>query len=470
MTETVPTTTDVLVIGGGPGGYVAAIRAAQLDLDVVLVERDGVGGTCLNYGCIPSKSLITATNRVDEITESQEMGIYAEPYLDVAEMIDWKDDVVTNLTDGVISLCRSNGVHLVEGTARFESESSATVTHDDGATDHIEFENAIMATGSRPVQLPGFDFSDDPVLDSRQALSLRKVPDRLVVVGAGYIGMELSTVFAKLGTAVTVLEMLDDPLPRFPSDLVSPVHDRAIDSGVDFRFGFAASHWEQDQDGVRVVAEDKNGNVEEFPAEYFVVAVGREPVTDAIGIENIDVEVDKNGFVETDDHCRTDASSIFAVGDVAGEPLLAHAASHEGLIAAETITGEDPSHGSTVPAVVFTDPEIATVGLTEQEAEEAGHDPLIGQFPFAASGRAMTTGDTEGFVKIVVDADSNRILGGQVVGPEASELIASLTIAVENGHSVSDLADITYSHPTLSEAIGESAQHALGHAIHTHNK
>jgi dihydrolipoamide dehydrogenase len=470
MTNTAPATTDVLIIGGGPGGYVAAIRAAQQELKVVLVERDSVGGTCLNYGCIPSKSLITATSRVDEITQSEQMGIYAEPYLDMGEMIDWKDDVVANLTGGVHSLCRSNGVETVEATAQFVSESVATVTYGDGATGDIEFETAIIATGSRPIQLSGFDFSDDPVMDSRQALSLREVPDRLVIVGAGYIGMELSTVFAKLGTAVTVLEMMDNPLPGFPPDLVTPVHKRAEASGVDFRFGCAASYWEQTTDGIRVVAEDKSGNLEEIPAEYVVVAIGREPVTDTIEIENVGVTVDDTGFVQTDEQCQTDSPSIFAVGDVSGEPLLAHAASHQGIIAANTIAGQNQSHGSTVPAVVFTDPEIATVGLTQDEAKEAGYDPLVGKFPFAASGRAMSTGDTEGFVRIIVDEDSNRILGGQIVGPEASELIAGLTMAVENAHSVADVKDVMYAHPTLSEAIGESAQHALGRAIHANNK
>jgi dihydrolipoamide dehydrogenase len=218
------------------------------------------------------------------------------------------------------------------------------------------------------------------------------------------------------------------------------------------------------------VAEDKSGNLEEIPAEYVVVAIGREPVTDTIEIENVGVTVDDTGFVQTDEQCQTDSPSIFAVGDVSGEPLLAHAASHQGIIAANTIAGQNQSHGSTVPAVVFTDPEIATVGLTQDEAKEAGYDPLVGKFPFAASGRAMSTGDTEGFVRIIVDEDSNRILGGQIVGPEASELIAGLTMAVENAHSVADVKDVMYAHPTLSEAIGESAQHALGRAIHANNK
>lgn len=469
MDDGFPDTTEVLVIGGGPGGYVAAIRAGQLDLGVTLVEDEGVGGTCLNHGCIPSKALITATDRVDEIATSEEMGIYAEPYLDVEEMVDWKDEVVDTLTGGVETLCRANGVTVVDGVAELTSDSEAKVTTADGESGTISFKNCIVATGSRPIELPNFSYDDEPVLDSQQALSLSEAPDRLVVVGAGYIGLELSTVFAKFGTDVTVVEMLDSVLPTFPDDLVEPVYSRAQEQGIDFHFGVSVSRWDEQGDGIAVVAEDENGGTGSFDCDVVVVAVGRQPVTDTVGLENAGLEPNERGFVDIDDRCQTDQSSLYAVGDVAGEPLLAHAASREGVVAAEAIAGEVGDHGTEIPSVVFTDPEIATVGLTEAEAADAGYDPLVGRFPFDASGRAMSTGDTEGFVTVVSDDETGRVLGGQVVGTEASELIGTLTVAVNQDLSVSELAGVVFPHPTLSEAIGESAEHAIGHAIHTSN-
>lgn len=470
MSHEVPAETEVLVVGGGPGGYVAAIRAGQLGLDVTLVERDGIGGTCLNYGCIPSKALITATDRVHEITNSEEMGIYAEPYLDVAELMEWKDAVVNDLTGGVAALLQGNGVTLVEGRATFDSETSATIHRADGEVTTLEFEYAILATGSRPIKLPGFDFADDPILNSRQALSSDRVPGRLVVVGGGYIGMELSTVFSKLGADVTVVEMLDDLMPAFPDHLVEPVRKRAADFGIDCHFGLAADHWEETADGITVVAEDEGGQTAEFACDAVIVAVGREPVTDTVDLAAAGLEPDENGYLETDEQGQTDVSSIYAVGDVAGEPMLAHAATSEGIVAAAAIAGENHNLPSATPAVVFTDPEVATVGRSEAEAADDGYDPMVGRFPFTASGRAMTAGDTTGFVEVVADADTGRLLGGHVVGPEASELIGELTLAVEAGHDVADLATLIHPHPTLSEAIGESAEHALGHAIHTTNQ
>jgi dihydrolipoamide dehydrogenase len=467
--EDLPTKTDLLVIGGGPGGYVAAIRAGQLGLDVTLVEADAVGGTCLNYGCIPSKALITATDRVDDIAHSEEMGIYAEPYLDVSEMVDWKDEVVENLTGGVASLCRSNGVTIVEARAELTAENEAIITVSDGDTGTISFDDCILATGSRPVELPNFSFEKEPVWDSQEALAIDEVPGQLLVVGAGYIGMELSTVFAKLGCDVTVVEMLDEVMPTFPTDLVAPVHERAQKHGVDFHFGLAASHWEKTGDGVTVVAKDEDDDTASFDCDAVVVAVGRQPVIDTAGLDAVSIELTDDGFVDTDDRWQTSVDSIYAVGDVAGDPLLAHAASREGVVVAETIAGERGDHGTEIPAVVFTDPEIATIGLTEEEAVNAGYEPLVGRFPFSASGRAMTGDDTAGFVKLVADDDTGQVLGGHIVGPEASELVGTLTVAVEREMSVDELAGVVFPHPTLLEAIGESADHALGHALHTSN-
>ncbi|AGB30163.1 dihydrolipoamide dehydrogenase [Natrinema pellirubrum DSM 15624] len=484
----VTTGTDVLVIGAGPAGYVAAIRAGQLDLDVTLVEKDAYGGTCLNYGCIPSKALITATDVAHHAATAEEMGVHADPEIDLGEMMTWKDGVVDQLTSGVEKLCKANGVSLLEGTARFAGENTARVSHsgEGQGSESLEFEHAVIATGSRPIEIPNFDFGDGPVLDSRQALALESVPDSLVVVGAGYIGMELASVFAKLGTDVTVIEMLDSILPGYDDDLKRPVKGRATDLGIEFEFGYTASEWhERDgDDGIRVVAEPADnaaadgGSAEavederlELEAEKVLVAVGRQPVSDTLDLEEAGVETDDAGFIETDSRARTNLEHIFAVGDVAGEPMLAHKGSAEGKVAAEVIAGEPAAIDyQAMPAAVFTDPEIGTVGMTESEAAEAGFDPVTGKFPFRASGRALTTGDADGFVKVVADQESGYLLGASIVGPEASELIAELGLAIELGATLEDVAATVHTHPTLSESVMEAAENALGHAIHTLNR
>ncbi|WP_338740437.1 dihydrolipoyl dehydrogenase [Haloplanus salilacus] len=469
----VTTGTDVLVIGAGPGGYVAAIRAAQRDLDVTLVERDAYGGVCLNRGCIPSKAYITATNVAHDAATAEEMGIHADPAVDLGAMRGWKDEVVDRLTGGVEKLCKANGVSLLEGTATFVDEETVRVGHDgDGqGAETVAFEHCIVATGSRPVELPGLPFADDPILDSAAALDLETVPDRLVVVGAGYIGMELSTVFAKLGSDVTVVEMLDDVLPGYEDDVARIVRKRAEDLGVDFAFGEGATGWLDGADGgVVVTTETEDGEESTYGADRVLVAVGRAPVTDTLDAENAGLEANDDGFFETDDRCRTEVEGIYAVGDVAGEPMLAHTASAEGVVAAETIAGDPAAvDARAVPAAVFTDPEIATVGVTEAEARSAGFDPVIGEMPFNASGRALTTGETDGFVRVVADADG-LVRGAQIVGPEASELIAELTLAVEMGATLEDVAATIHTHPTLSEAVMEAAENARGQAIHTLNR
>ena len=497
----ISTGTDVLVIGGGPGGYVAAIRAGQLGLDVTLVERDEIGGTCLNRGCIPSKALLSGTGLAHEATHAGEMGIQGELSVDLDAMVDWKDGVVDQLTGGVEGLCDAAGVNVMEGTAFFSGAHEARVMHggEGEGSEAVEFEHAIVATGSRPIEIPGFSFDDEPVLDSADALALREPPDRLVVVGAGYIGMELSTVFARLGTEVTVVEMLDDVLPGFEADLARPVKKRADELGVEFHFGQAASEWRQagaaadggaeaaaDEegeasgesgaagdagDGIVVVTEDEEGETYEHPADAVLVAVGREPVTDTLELDNVGLAPDENGFLATDDQARTDVEHVFAVGDVAGEPMLAHKGMMEGEVAAEVIAGEPVGLDyQAVPAAVFTDPEIATVGMTEDEAAEAGFDPVVGRFPFRASGRALSVADADGFVRIVADGEAGFVLGGQIVGPEASELIAEVTLAVEMGARLEDVIATVHTHPTLAEAVREAAANARGKAIHRVNR
>ncbi len=483
----IETGTEVAVVGAGPAGYVAAIRAGQLGLDVTLVEKDAWGGACLNYGCIPSKALITAADLAHEAGGAEHMGVHADPAVDLSATVEWKDGVVDQLTTGVEKLCKANGVELVEGRAEFADEGRLRVVHggEGQGAETLAFEHAIVATGSRPIEIPGFEFGDQPVLDSRQALALDAVPDRLAVVGAGYIGMELSTAFAKMGADVTVIEMLDDALPTYDDDVAEVVRKRATDLGIDFRFGRTAAGWESTDEGIRVTTEpaevaadggatvdpDADAGEETVEAEKVMVAVGREPVTDTLNLEAAGVETDDRGFIETDHRTETAVDGIHAAGDVAGEPMLAHAGSAEGKVAAEVIAGEPAAlDHQAVPAAVFTDPEIGTVGLTAEEAEDEGFSPAVGEFPFRASGRALTTGEDEGFVRIVADEETGFVLGGQVVGPEASELIAEIGLAVEMGATIEDLSATIHTHPTLSEAVMEAAEHAAGEAIHTLNR
>ena len=469
----VTTGTELLIIGAGPGGYVAAIRAGQLGVDTTLVEKDAYGGTCLNHGCIPSKALISATDVAHDAREAEEMGIHADPAVDLAGMVDWKDEVVDQLTGGVEQLCKANDVNLVEGRAEFADENTVRVAHggEGQGSESIEFEHAIVATGSRPVEVPNFEFDGEHVISSRDALALDSVPDSLVVVGAGYIGMELATVFAKLGTDVTVVEMLDDILPPYEDDVSKVVKDRAEELGIDFFFGEAASDWEESGDGITVRTENEDGEVSEFGAEKALVAVGRAPVTDTLNLDAVGLETDEDGFLATDDRARTDVESVFAVGDVAGEPMLAHKGMKEGEVAAEVVAGEPSALDyQAVPAAVFTDPEIGTVGMTEEEAEEAGFSPVVGQMPMQASGRALTLGDTDGFTRVVADDDAGFILGAQVVAPEASELIAEFGLAIEMGATLEDVAATIHTHPTLGETVMEAVENAQGKAIHTLNR
>ena len=469
----ISTGTDVAVIGAGPGGYVAAIRAAQEGLDTTLIERDAYGGVCLNHGCIPSKAFIHGANVAHEASNAEELGIHADPAVDVAQMQEWKSGVVDRLTGGVEKLCKANGVNLIEGTATFADANKLRVAHggEGQGSESIEFEHAIVATGSRPMRIPGFDFADDPVLSSRDLLGMEAVPDRLVVVGAGYIGMELSTMLAKLGTDVTVVEMLDDALPGYEDDVKRVVRKRAEELGIEFHFGEGASGWRESPNGVVVTTETEDGMETEYAGDAVLVAVGREPVTDTLELGAVGLEPDERGFIETDHQARTDVDSIFAIGDVAGEPMLAHKASKEGIVAAEVAAGEPAALDyQAVPAAVFTDPEIGTVGMTEAEAEEAGFDPVVGQMPFNASGRALTMNESEGFVRIVADGEAGFVLGGQIVGPEASELVAELALAVEMGATLEDVAATIHTHPTLAEAVMEAAENAMGKAIHTLNR
>ncbi|MDJ1434849.1 FAD-dependent oxidoreductase, partial [Halostagnicola sp. A-GB9-2] len=402
-----------------------------------------------------------------------EMGVHADPSIDMRALVEWKDGVVDQLTGGVEKLCKANGVSLIEGTATFIDEDAVRVAHggEGQGSESIEFEHAIIATGSRAMSIPGFDFADDPVWSSREALEAEEIPDELVVVGAGYIGMELSTVFAKAGADVTIVEMLEDALPTYEDDIARVVRDRAEALGIDFEFGLGASEWREADEGIEVVAADEDGEESVFDADRVLVAVGREPVTEALEVDEIGLETDDRGFLETDEYTRTDLEHVLAVGDVAGEPMLAHKASAEGLVAAGVAAGEPAAlDQQAIPAAVFTDPEIGTVGMTEAEADDAGFEPVVGTMPLRASGRALSMGESDGFVRIVADEDTGFVLGAQIVAPEASELVAELGLAIEMGAKLEDIAGTVHTHPTLSEAVMEAAEHAQGKAIHTLNR
>jgi len=467
----VTTGTDVLVIGGGPGGYVAAIRAGQLGLDVTLVEMESYGGSCLNHGCIPSKALISASDVAHRASEAERMGVYADPAVDMTAMVGWKDRLVGRLTTGVESLVERAGASLMSGRAEFAGGGEARVVQDGEGqgSETVSFEHAVVATGSRPIEIPGFEFDGDRILSSRHALALESVPDSLVIVGAGYIGMELATVFQKVGSDVTVIEQLDGVLPGYAEDLTDVVHERAASLGVEFQFGQTAREWESTGDGVLLWTDSEGEGRDEqrFEAERCLVAVGRQPVTDTLNLAAVDIETDDRGFIQTDDQARTSMDNVYAVGDVAGEPMLAHKAFAEGEVAAEVIAGEPAAlDHQAIPAAVFTDPEIGTVGMTADEAEAAGFDPVVGQMPLRASGRALTLDEREGFVRVVADDATGFILGAQAVGPEASELIAELGLAVEMGATLEDVASTVHIHPTLSEAVHEAAKGARNESIH----
>ncbi len=452
---------DVAVIGAGPGGYVAAIRAAQLGRQVTLIEgRSQAGGVCLHEGCIPSKALIHAANIYQGIADAEELGIVVtNRSIDIAKLQIWKQGLVGKLSKGIVQLCKDNKVTILQGIAQFTSPTSIRIDTSDGAKSY-HFKKAIIATGSRPVEIPSLPFySKKKIFSSTEALSLEKIPSSLAVVGGGYVGVELGTVYAKLGSVVTLIEEQNSILPGLDSDFTKVVAKRLKKLGVIVQTGTRAKEY----NGQQLILE--NG-AKPVAADAVVVAVGRRPRTESLDLKQARVKIDERGFIITNAQCQTSQSSIYAIGDVAGEPMLAHKASAEGRVAAEAICGQKSAFDQVVPAVIFSDPEIATVGLSETEAKAEGIDAQVVQFPFAALGRSLASHATEGFVKIVVAADTKRVLGVHIVGHAASELIAEGTLAVEMGAYADDLGLTVHTHPTFAEAIAEAADMIYGHAIH----
>ncbi len=457
-------TCRVLVIGAGPGGYVCAIRAGQLGLDTVIVDAGPLGGTCLNVGCIPSKALIHAADEFHRFARAAEgespFGISADaPQIDFARTVAWKNTLVGRLNLGVSGLLKKAGVKTVTGWASFRDGKTVAVTTETG-TQIIRAESIVIAAGSESVALPSLPFGDR-VISSTEALSLEAVPSSLLVVGGGYIGLELGTAFAKLGAAVTVVEATNRLLPQYDPELVRPVLARLETLGVSTLLETRVTGL----DGTSVTIESPKGSGR-IDAETMLVTVGRRPAVDGWGLEILDLDRD-GPFIRVDDRCRTSMRGVYAIGDVCGEPMLAHRAMAQGEMVAEILAGGDRSCDKTaMPAVCFTDPEIVDVGLSPAQAAERGRQVISATFPFQANGRAMTTGREDGFVRIVAREDNHVVLGIQAVGAHVSELSAAFSLALEMGARLEDIADTIHAHPTHGEGVQEAAMRTLGHALH----
>ena len=455
----------LLVIGAGPGGYICAIRAGQLGVDTVIVEAVKAGGTCLNIGCIPSKALIHAAEEFEKVSHmagsKSPLGISVEtPRLDLAKTVAWKDGIVGRLNSGVLGLLRKARVKIVHGRAKFRDGKTVEVETETGVQ-VIRAETVVIATGSEPVELPFLPFGG-PVISSTEALSLKAVPQKLAVVGGGYIGLELGTAFAKLGSQVTVVEATPQILPQYDADLGKPVAKRLADLGIRVLTGAKA----KGLSGNALLIETAEGTEEQLAADKILVTVGRKPRTEGWGLEELDL--DRSGkFLRIDDRCRTSMRGIHAIGDITGEPMLAHRAMAQGEMVAEIVAGKKRIWDKRcIPAVCFTDPEIVTAGLSPDEARAQGYEVRVGQFPFSANGRAMTMLSEDGFVRIVARADNNLVLGIQAVGAGVSELSSAFALAIEMGARLEDIAATIHAHPTRSEGFQEAALKALGHALH----
>jgi len=461
-----PMSCTVLVLGGGPGGYVCAIRAGQLGLDTVLVESGQLGGTCLNVGCIPSKALIHAANQFElakQMAAGTMIGIsVSEPKCDFAATMAWKDGIVTRLRSGVYGLLRRAKVKLVTGNGSFRDGKTCVVESDTGLQ-VIAAEHVVIATGSSAVPLASLPFGG-PVVSSSEALSLQAVPARLVVIGGGYIGLELGIAYRKLGAEVTIVEGTGRLLPQYDADLTRPIVSRLRNLGITVHLD--AKTLGLDPSGTSLKVELGDGNSMRVPADKFLVAVGRRPRLDGFGLEELDLTLSGHA-IEVDDHCRTSMRQVWAIGDVTGEPMLEHRAVAQGEMVAELIAGNKRAFDKVaIPAVCFTDPEIVSAGLSPNEARSSGRQVIIGTCPFIANGRAMSIEAGEGFVRVVGRADNHVVLGIQAVGQGVSELSAGFALALEMGTRLEDIAATIHVHPTLSECLREAALAALGHALH----
>lgn len=456
----------LLIIGGGPGGYVCGIRAGQLGIDTVLVEKKRLGGTCLNVGCIPSKALIHAADEFHRLTtfaSKGSLGITAQnPKIDFAKTLEWKDGIVNRLNSGVAGLLKKSHVRMFQGQARFVDGKTVLVDTDTGRQT-IHAENVVIATGSVPVEIAALPFGRN-IISSTDALALEQMPQKLAIVGGGYIGLEIGTAFAKLGAKVTIVETAESILPQYDAELTRPVMARLKQLGVEVLTNTSAKGMNSEGTALELTTSD--GAIRSVEADKVLVTVGRKPQTDGWGLSEIRLDMDGR-FIRIDDHCRTSMRGVYAVGDVTGEPMLAHRAMAQGEMVAEIIAGGKHIWDKcAIPAVCFTDPEIVTVGSSPDDARKAGLSVKTGIFPFQANGRAMTIEREDGMIRVVARADNHVIVGIQAVGVGISELSAAFAQAIEMGARLEDVAGTIHAHPTLSEGFAEASMKALGHALH----
>lgn len=469
--------TDTVVLGGGPGGYAAAFKAADLGQKVILVDPlKNPGGVCLHWGCIPTKALLHVVKVKDEAREAKNWGLtYGEPEIDIDQLRSFKDSVIKKLTGGLAQLVKQRKIEHIHGRGRFSGENSLTVTLNDGGEEEITFENAIISTGATPISLPNVDIESDRILYAKSALELEEIPDSLLVVGGGYIGLELGSVFGKLGSKVSVVEMMPGIMPGADRDLVK-VFQRANEKEVfqEILTSTVVDDIVEVDGGLKVTMKSADGDTGANKSETYskvLLTVGHRPNTGELALDAAGVETTERGFVSVDDQRRTNKPHIYAVGDVTGPPLLAHKANLEGKVAAEVIAGHKSAYDpATIPSVEYTDPEIAWAGVTEEQAKEQGLDVEVTNFPWAASGRALAMGTNIGMTKMIIDKKSERVLGVGIVGKDAGELIPEGVLAVEMGALAEDLALTVHPHPTLSETIMEAAEMFYGNATHVYRR
>jgi len=455
----------MVVLGAGPGGYTAAFRAADLGLDTVLIERyASLGGVCLNVGCIPSKALLHAAAVIDEVAHAGDFGVtFSAPKIALDKLRAYKENVVGKLTGGLASMAKQRKVRTVTGVASFVSPNELEIVGSDGKTQLLRFEQCIIAAGSQAVKLPNFPWDDKRVMDSTDALELQEIPKTLLVVGGGIIGLEMATVYSALGSKVTVVEFMDQLMPGADKDLVKPLADRLKKQGVEVYLKTKATEVKADKKGITVsfeaAAEGEQPALGATTYDRVLVAVGRSPNGKKIGAEKAGVNVTERGFIPVDRQMRSNVPHIFAIGDIVGNPMLAHKATHEGKLAAEVAAGEKKEWvARVIPSVAYTNPEIAWVGVTETEAKAKGLKVGVAKFPWAASGRAIGIGRTEGFTKLIFDEDTHRIVGGAIVGVHAGDLLAEIGLAIEMGAEAEDIGHTIHAHPTLSESVGMAAE------------